>query len=79
MNDVLKRGVQTWIQQMLAAFFERGIMDLVPRWQSTLLVKETMLTIKINKLVDFTESALAAILSHATISRFALTLLLTSL
>src|SRR5688572_13595232 len=29
----VKRGVQTWIKQMPAAFYERGIMDLVPRWQ----------------------------------------------
>ena len=31
--DDVKRGVQTWIKQTPAAFFKRGIMDLVPRWQ----------------------------------------------
>ena len=29
-----RRGhVQTWIKQTPAAFFEKGIMDLVSRWQ----------------------------------------------
>ena len=44
-------------------------MDKVPRWQSALLVKETVLKIKINKSMDFIESVLAAILflSRATI------------
>ena len=31
--DDVKRGVQTWIKQTPVAFFEKGIMDLVPRWQ----------------------------------------------
>ena len=31
--DEVKRGVRTWIRQTPAAFFEKGIMDLVPRWQ----------------------------------------------
>jgi [histone H3]-lysine36 N-dimethyltransferase SETMAR len=41
--DDVKRGVQTWIKQTPVAFFEKSIMDLVPRWQSALLVTETML------------------------------------
>ena len=32
--DGVKRGVQTWIKQTPAAFFQRGIMDIVSRWQS---------------------------------------------
>ena len=52
--------------------------------KSALLVKETTLKIKINKLMDFTVSVLAAIcgsvcLSRVTISRFAQSLLSTSL
>jgi histone-lysine N-methyltransferase SETMAR len=31
--DDVKHGVQTWIKQTPATFFEKGIMDLVPRWQ----------------------------------------------
>ena len=30
--DDIKLGVQTWIKQTAAAFFEKDIMDLVPRW-----------------------------------------------
>ena len=31
--DDVRRGVQTWIKQTPAAFFEKGIMDLVSRWE----------------------------------------------
>ena len=62
MDDV-KRGVQTWIKLTPAAFFESDIVDHVPRWQSALLMKETVLKIKINKSMDFSESVLAAICS----------------
>ena len=62
MDDV-KRGVQTWNKQTPAAFFESGIVDHVPRWQSALQVKKTVLKIKINESMDFTESVLAAICS----------------
>ena len=67
--DDVKRGVQTWIKQTPTAFFESGIVDNVPRWKSALLVKETVLKMKINKSMDFIESVLAAIcfLSRATI------------
>ena len=67
-EDDVKRGVQTCIKETPATFFESGIVDNVPRWQSALLVKETVLKIKINKSMDFIESVLAAIcLSRATI------------
>ena len=59
--DDVKRGVQKWIQLTPATFFESGIVDHVPLWQSALLVTETVLKIKIQKSMDFTESVLAAI------------------
>ena len=31
--DAVKRAVQAWIKHTPVAFFEKGIMDLVPRWQ----------------------------------------------
>jgi len=46
-DDALKRDVQKWLQFLLSS---RPI-DLVPRWQSALLAKETMLIIKINELI----------------------------
>ena len=59
--DDVKRLAQKWIKQTPAAFFKNAIVDHVPRWQSELLVKETVFKIKINKSMDFTESVLAAI------------------
>ena len=41
--DDVSRVVQTWIKQTPVAFFEKGIMDLVSRCKSALLVKETIL------------------------------------
>ena len=60
--DDAKRGVQTWIWQTPAAFFERGVHESrVACVKGALLVKETMLKIKINKLMDLTVSILAAL------------------
>ena len=33
----VKRCVQKWIKQTPAAFYERSIMDLVPRWQKCIV------------------------------------------
>ena len=59
--DDAKRGVKAWFRQTLAAFFKKGIMNSCGMCKNALLVKETMLKIKINKLMYFRVSVLAVI------------------
>ena len=55
MDDV-KRGMQTWIKQTPAAFFEKGIMNLMSRWQKCIASDGDCGKIITNQLMDFSDN-----------------------